>query len=139
MEEQVNRIDSSWEELMNLTRDLDDDQIQMRGVVGNWSTKDTLAHISFWEDRFADVTEGKLEQTVPEGQTIDDLNAEVAADRQGWPIDKVWQELERSHDRVHQLVETVPNLDERRVEILTWGHYDGHAEDIRAWRERVNI
>lgn len=139
MEEQVNRIDSSWEELMNLTRDLDDEQVQMHGVVGNWSTKDTLAHISFWEDRFSDVTEGKLEQTIPEGQTIDGLNAEVAADRQDWSIEKVWQELERSHDRARQLVGTAPNLDERRVEILTWRHYDGHAEDIRAWRERVNI
>lgn len=139
MEEQVNQIDSSWEELMSVTRDLDDEQIQMPGVVGNWSTKDTLAHISFWEDRFSDVIEGTLEQTIPEGQTIDGVNDEAAADRQGWPIEKVWQELERSHDRVRQLVGATPDLDQRRVEILTWRHYQGHAEDIRAWRERLDI
>src|SRR5215213_8458533 len=48
--EVLQRIDDSWSALLTSLDDLTEDQLQEPNAVGEWSLKELLGHIAFWDD-----------------------------------------------------------------------------------------
>lgn len=135
---------------------LSPDELAAPGVVGEWSVKDILAHITTWEQRFLAaltvVERGRVPEWPEAGYTWDDLDALNARDYQAnreRPLGEVWADFERSYtavlDRVLGLPDEVlltpgyyPWTEDwplwRYLDSNAGEHYREHAEQIRQWR-----
>ncbi len=73
------------------------------------------------------------------------MNEREAAARAGRTPAEQRAELERAHELIVALLESRPALDPAAVGLCgcleedTYQHYDEHARDVRAWRERVGV
>ena len=143
--ERIERIEASWQDLMSAVEGIPDDRLAEPGVAGDWSVKDILTHIAFWEGNLV----GSIERRMA-GQPDDDdddgseeamhaLNHREYENRKGWSLDRVWDDLRRGHERMLTSVRSFPSLTDDDVQGDTWGHYEEHANSIRAWRQQVGL
>ncbi len=118
-------------------------------VVGQWTIKDLLAHIAFWDDLHTGRAELALAGREAEIVSVetDERNAELFAERRGWSLEQALQAAidSRWHSRqvfgaasAEQLVRPI-HLPWRETCVWQWAywraHHDAvHARDIRAWR-----
>lgn len=150
-------IQESRAELEELLAELTPEEMLRPGVNGEWSVKDTLAHIAAWErlaaDRIRAAQRGSEPQFPPmKGERfVDAFNAEVFAKFRDTPLQDVLREFEEAH---REILETIEQLDESLLharlpfdwaENLTYQvlisanthwHYPEHTEAIAAWLER---
>lgn len=119
---------------------------------GEWSAKDTLAHIAAWEDRLVALLracrgEAPMPELISSQDEVDQFNAQTLARSRGQALDDVVAELYRSHSRALAAIESMAEedlLDPRRfgwtdgeplwryVEANLHGHYREHLELIRS-------
>jgi hypothetical protein len=121
-------------------------QMMQPGVNGEWSAKDILAHITWWEGHMLRTLRTGQEELGPEGSNQDVLtqrkNAEVFAANRGRPLAKVRAEFEASYEEVLATLEGWPAealaQDETYEEIGwdTFKHYPEHTAAIREWLGR---
>ena len=140
--------------------DLTPDQLVQPGVVGDWSVKDILAHISFWEDRMVQDmrTARRGETPTPlhaQGESweeaIDRVNADQYEARRHAPLPAILAEHGARFGAVLALVaeldagdltEEAPLARALGRPVLpavagdTYEHYQEHAEEIHAWLAR---
>jgi hypothetical protein len=132
------------------------DEMGVPGVVGEWSVKDILAHITTWEQRFlkalAVVERGEAPEWPEAGYTWDDLDALNARDysaNQDRPLAEVWADFERSFAELLDKTASMPDAALLAPGYYDWtgehalwryldanagDHYREHAEQIRQWR-----
>jgi len=76
-----------------LLANFSDEEIVQPGRFGEWSVKDMLAHITFWEQRLIAYVNGAKESLVQpdedEEAAIDRINAEVLAANRDRPLTEV--------------------------------------------------
>ena len=134
------------------------------GAAGEWSVKDVLAHVSYWEDWQADQLEGLLRgetamvtrQGTPPGALSDDTderNAAIYTLYRERPLPEARDMARQSYPRLLALVEQVTEeaLNDRQTYAWTFGypvwrmiagntytHHPVHAADLRAWLAREN-
>lgn len=131
-------------------------ELALPGVVGEWSVKDILAHITTWEQRFLKalvvVERGEVPNWPEAGYTWDDLDALNERDfraNQDRPLAEVWADFEHSFA---ELVDKTASMSDAALltpgyygwtgEHALWRfldanageHYREHAEQIRRWR-----
>jgi hypothetical protein len=133
------RVDASWQGLMEAIDDIPEERMAESGVVGDWSVKDTLAHVAVWDDIIVDLAEQIAAGGTPEREHFEVINQREAAKRAGWDLDKVWNELERSHARLLAALDRFPEYDPEFWASDTYGHYAEHAAQIRHWRADSGI
>ncbi len=143
--ELVQWIDVAWSDFLDAIDGIPDDRMDEPGVAGEWSLKNLLGHIAFWEDRAV----GHIERALagqPEEESddeVDALNAENHAARENSSVSEERAALHRAHAAVVELLESVEGLDaadlDEAVRWDTYQHYAEHAPDIRAWRRRVGV
>ncbi len=119
-------------------------------VFGTWSVKDVLCHLASWE-QFAvpdlqRVSRGHIPQLATfRLEDVDGWNAHLMRSRNLFPLPQVMFELEDSR---RQLVDTFNTLPDamfapgQMVRMLTDGLVNGeqgHAADIREWRQKEGI
>jgi hypothetical protein len=103
------------------------------GVCGEWSLKDLLGHLAFWDADLADELEAKRNGaplptlTEPDWQTI---NVEQAALRADWSWEQVMTEVQRNHERLVPLLE---DPGEGTDDDPIHEHWDEHRAQIEAW------
>lgn len=118
-----------------------------------WSFKDLMAHIGFWERRAH-----QLLSTLQRGETptplkeasIDDLNARVFLENQVYTLDEVLRDEREAYTDLLALVERSDDADlfdpyrfpwtngrpfADWIEGNTYGHYEEHLEQLAASRE----
>jgi hypothetical protein len=124
---------------------------------GDWSIKDLLAHITWWEQHMLRTLQRGLrgEPAIPlTSQTDDaetalhDLNAEIFTTNQARPPQEIVTDFQRSYQEVLRAMEALPDehladptsleavLERELVPLIagnTYGHYDEHVPVIRAW------
>lgn len=132
-------ISKTWLELMRSMRGLSDEQIEKPGTIGDWSVKQVMGHIAFWDAHAIDEV-----KTLEAGQesadaTADDwdldrANAGRAADDAGREVSSVKVEMDSTHQKLMDLLEVTPVLSRDVVKNDTYEHYPEHTEAIRAWR-----
>jgi hypothetical protein len=134
-------------------RGLTDEQLLQPGVIGEWSVKDILSHLTAWEaevvTRLAKLQAGKKIQTIiPAGSDIDGLNAKWYQEHQDRDLDRVLADF---HGVREQMIRQVESLTDKQLtlplpwsktdtieNLIAWNSYDHepeHAEQIQKWRK----
>ena len=60
MSDAVERVEASWAGLIDVIEGIPAEQMSEPGVSGDWSIKDLLGHIAYWEGRAIAVVERRL-------------------------------------------------------------------------------
>ncbi len=135
---------------------LSEQQLQMPGVTDDWSVKDHIAHLTFWErvnllqilkaiEQGTNWTDPGLDSTE---EVADKTNQQVYLQNKDRSLADVLSEFEATHQQVMEYLE---KLSEEKLKtpydwlegnsIITWlsepnGHYQEHEEYIRDWLAR---
>jgi uncharacterized damage-inducible protein DinB len=119
-------------------------------VMAQWTAKDLLAHVAYWDAFFAEMVGIALAGRAAEvpDVSLDERNALVYAERRAWPLSLALETLTRARVGFLEAFEQAP-LDALDIEyafgwgraslrrIARWrGYHDSdHAAQIAAWRE----
>ena len=142
----LRRLDESWKDFEESYAGLSDAQLLIPGVTGQWSVRDIIAHVTWWEEEALEHMPrirdgGRPPRYKAKYGGIDAFNALMTERRRSLSL----AEVRRQHDEIHQrLLEYVRDAPEelfatdtrfrRRLRLDTYGHYPVHAKAIRAWR-----
>lgn len=155
-------IDAEHDRLAVTLRQLSDEQLVQPGVEGDWSVKDLLAHITWWEQRLIQLLESAARGEAPPSlllpgedwdAAIPRLNDAAYAASRDRALDDVREAFERSFAQVvavvsgcseHDLFDPaglngiVPEAAFHMIAANTYEHYQEHRETIRAWIEMLH-
>jgi Mycothiol maleylpyruvate isomerase N-terminal domain len=124
----LEQVNSSWQSLQQAIEGISDERMAEPGVAGEWSVKDLLAHVAYWDD--PDLPDS--------GGDWQPINERVASERANWSLAEVRNNLTETHERMLTALRAKPDIDPGQV-IGDWEHYDEHAAEIRAWREKQEL
>jgi len=155
--EVIKALQEGREAFLETLEGLDDDTLLRSGVVGEWSVKDLLFHLTMWEAELV-----KLLWQASQGQTPTTIHFTDATDDEtnlAWsrlgesrPLEQVWQDFHAVRRQTIQRVRALadkdfgdparfPWLDGRPLEDWiaadTHGHEAEHTAQIRAWRKNL--
>ncbi|HOG77183.1 MAG: DinB family protein [Chloroflexi bacterium] len=144
-------LEARWQELTASTDGLEPYQMLIPGVVGTWSVKDILGHVTSWEQEtlstLPEILAGKPAPVYSQIYgSIDTFNAYMVMARNRQTLEEILANLEKVHGRLlrfleeadpTQFLEETPFL--IRLSMDTTEHYPEHAEAIRAWRARRGL
>jgi len=143
----LKRLDAAWQELKASYADLTEEQLLIPGVVGEWTLKDVLAHVTTWEEEALQylpliVAGGTPPRYSTQYGGIDAFNASSAARKRDLSLSQVLSQLEAMHRRLVAAAEAIPEEQiaretraRRRLRLDTYSHYREHAKAVQAWRE----
>jgi uncharacterized protein (TIGR03083 family) len=144
----IEKLDAAWHDFQDTYAGLTDEEVLEPGVVGEWSIRDLIAHVTWWEEEALShlptiLAGGRpVRYSVAYGG-IDAFNARRTEQRRELSLDEVRAAFVATHRRLVDYLRGVPPEElkgdsrfRRRLRLDTYGHYPIHAADIRAWRER---
>ena len=143
----LKRLDRAWEAFKESYVGLSDSELLEPCVTGNWSAKDIIAHITWWEEEALKhlpliLAGGKPPRYSVAYGGIDAFNAQMTEQKRNLSLDEVLRQRDETHHRLNDFVQTVPE-DQivretrfRRLRLDTYSHYPKHAEAIWKWREQ---
>jgi uncharacterized protein (TIGR03083 family) len=147
--ETLQRIDQSWNNLMDALDGIPADAVAEPGACGEWSVKDLAGHIAFWASRAGPIAERNTSAPAQSDQDSDGdsggefdfqpINEEVAAKNADRSYDDLTRELHETHEAMVATLRALPTLDPDWVAGNTFGHYDEHAGEIREWRRQRGV
>jgi len=136
----LRQIDGSWGELRSALNEVPCDRMEEPGVVGSWSTKDLLGHMTTWEaEMMANVQRVVDGLEMKRYTDIDAFNADASEAKRAMGVEDLRQELSKVHGETVQFVSALADEllgcgeVEWRIRIDTFAHYREHAEQIRRW------
>jgi hypothetical protein len=157
--ELIAKLAANRDELLNLFADLSEQQITTIPIVGEWTIKDAVGHISYWEQVIHDhVREAYAEgqpRPLRDDETDEIVNPREAAKRRAWSWQRGRAEFENTR---RALIERVESLSESELELVVpnpwWGekgfysvgamiesdaigHAREHIEQIKRWKLEV--
>lgn len=150
----LEKLRVEYERLWTTFTRLTPEQMVTPGVLGDWSVKDMLAHLIFWNYYAVSELQSALENRPFEFDHDIDHNAEVVERyrEQSW-ID-VLVGFASSYKEVEALIKSLPDdafepgsalekvLGESVTQALnnnTYDHYALHESELRAWMEQAGI
>lgn len=123
-----------------------DEQFTQPGAFGEWSVKDMLAHITFWEQRLIAYLNGARESLIQPGEDeqagIDRINAGVLVANRDRPLADVRESFASSYQQTLALVESLGDdalAQEQLFGLIagdTFGHYREHIKMLEDWQKR---
>ena len=146
---------SNWEALV---AEVGEARLTEPGVEGDWSLKDIIAHITYFETWAADnVMAFRLGEPRPQaeyqGLEMDEENARIYERLRTKSLAQVLQESQASFQRSIEAVQglrdedlydpaftRVPDADWAVYDLVagdTFEHYDDHSTSVRAWLDRM--
>ena len=143
----LNRLDDAWAALKESYAGLADSEMMVPGVVGEWSVKDILGHVTTWEEESLKVLPliirgGKPPRYSTQYGGIDAFNAQTTRQKQSLSLSEVLQQLDEVHSRLIDSLQDAPEEQfatetpfRRRLRLDTYSHHRVHARAIREWRE----
>jgi hypothetical protein len=146
-EQLLARIELAWEAFQASYAGLPDERLVEPGVAGDWSVKDVIAHVTWWEEEalthLPHIVEGGRppRYSVTYGG-IDAFNALMAERKRHLSLAEVLRQAGETHERLIAYVGSVPEefiaretRFRRRLRLDTYSHYPIHTEAIRRWRQ----
>jgi hypothetical protein len=145
----LQKLERAWQSINQSIVGLTETQMLIPGVSGEWTVKDILAHISWWEEESLKHLPEILQGIRPPRYSvlyggIDAFNAQMTELKRGLSLTEVRQQLDETHQRLVAYLQSLP--DElfttetrflRRLRLDTYGHYPIHTQAIHAWREKL--
>jgi hypothetical protein len=144
----LSRLDAAWMDFEESHAGLAEPEMVIPGVIKEWSVRDVIAHVSWWEEEALKHLPGIREGRRPARYSvtyggIDAFNALMTEKWRKLSIADVLREHVDVHRRLREYVMSVPEelfaretRFRRRLRLDTYGHYPKHAKAIRAWRQR---
>jgi hypothetical protein len=144
----LKQLDTAWTAFQESYAGLSDAQLMEPGVTGQWSVKDLIAHVTWWEEEALQhlpriLTGGRPPRYSLQYGGIDAFNAQMTEQTRGLSLADVLRQSEDTHQRLIAYIHSVPEEPftrethfRRRLRLDTYSHYPKHAKAIRAWRER---
>jgi uncharacterized damage-inducible protein DinB len=138
----LNQLENEWQAFFQSFAELPDDVLIEPDVVGIWSIRDVLAHMSTWEEEALKALPRILEgKRLPRYGSIDAFNAREQERRRSLSLAQVKGELDTTHRRLIAFLESLSEsaFTERfvhRLRLDTLKHYREHAGQIAAWRQK---
>ncbi len=144
----IDKVEAAWADFHASYAGLSDDDLLIPGVTGDWSIRDLIAHVAWWDaEAIAHLPTVLASDTPPRYSVtyggIDAFNALKTKEKAGLSLDEVRAEAEETHQRLLAYLRSVPPEALKgnakvthRLRLDTYGHYPIHAADIRRWRER---
>ena len=106
-DEMIQRIERSWDVLVQTFENVSDDALSTTGEDAGWSAKDHLSHISAWEGKMLAILE---DRPVPDGlgidpdtyerEDIDGINNAIFERTRDAPAEDVVENLRTTHARL---------------------------------------
>lgn len=125
-------VDDSWAGFMEVLNSVPEDKLEEAGACGDWSIKDLMAHMAYWDDRDADVVEALSAGADVEPIDWQEVNTQEAALRAHWTLEDSRRAMHAAHERALTALARHPEL-----ETSIWNesieHYNEHAADVRKW------
>ncbi len=139
----LQRIELSWSAFLITLEDLTEDQLMEPGAVGEWSLKELLGHVAFWDDLGRENAALALSGQARQFDDFEALNQADNAARRGRTLAEERAAMHQAHAALVADLEDRGELDaaaiDKAIAGSTYEHYDEHAADVRSWRERRRI
>jgi hypothetical protein len=155
----VEAVENGRDQLLVTLEGLSDEAQGESGVVGDWSVKDILAHISRWEAELISMLFQAQRGLQPgtaqfSGSSTDELNAKWYKESKDRPLDRVWSDFDGVHEQILRRLDDLTDADLYDTNRFTWlrgktlasymasdsyEHEAEHAEQIRAWRKTRGV
>lgn len=144
----LNRVETAWTALKESYAGLPDARLTASGVMGDWSVKEILAHVTTWEEEALEalpviMAGGKTPRYIQYGG-IDGFNARMSEQKRSLSLDHVLRQLDDTHQRLLAYLQSAPDEQlaretrfRHRLRLDTYSHYPLHARAIREWREQT--
>jgi len=144
----LGKLDAAWMAFQASYAGLSDAHLLEPGVTGDWSVRDLIVHVTWWEEEALKHLPLILDGGRPPRYSVryggvDAFNALMTEQWRTLSLDKVRDRFEQTHRRLAAYVGSVPperflgdTRARRRLRLDTYGHYPIHTADIRRWRER---
>lgn len=146
-EQLLNRLQQNWKVFLESFEGLPASALLETDVVGHWSVRDVMGHITTWEEE-----KMKIIPLILKGKpihrrysSVDAFNAREQERKQHLPLEQVQQELAATHERLVAFLVDLPGgaytSGSRllRTLRLTYNHYREHAAQITAWRQQCKL
>jgi hypothetical protein len=152
--EVLSELNASRDAMLKALEGLGDDQMLEPGVVGDWSVKDILVHLSLWEAELVTLLwqarQGRKPTTAQlSPDTVDELNARWYPIHKDRALDKVLEDFHAVRRQTARRVEAFTDQELADPELFAWldgeplerwiaedsyGHEAEHMAQIVAWR-----
>ena len=126
-------------------------QLAEPGAAGDWSVKDIIAHVTWWEEEalrhlpLIIAGDRPPRYSVTYGG-INAFNAMMAERKRHVSLSDVLTQLDDTHRRLVDFIRSVPEDQftretrfRRRLRLDTYSHYPFHTKSILEWRERRSL
>lgn len=143
----IEMLDQAWKDFQDSYSGLSDAEMVKQGVTGDWSVKDIIAHVSWWEEEalkhLPEVVQGIRPQrySVLFGG-IDAFNALMTEKWRGLTLEEVLKQTDETHRKLLEYLKGVPEEHftsdsrfRRRLRLDTYSHYPIHTQAILSWRD----
>ncbi len=142
------KLEQSWANFNESFAGLNDAQMAQPGVTEDWSVKDLIAHVCWWEEETLKHLPHILQGVRPPRYSvlyggIDAFNAQMTELKRGMPLGEVRRQAAETHGRLVAYLRDVPEelfasdtRFRRRLRLDTYSHYPIHTDAIRTWRAR---
>ena len=147
----LKRLDAAWLAFNESYAGLPDAQLLTRGVTGEWSVRDIIAHVTTWEEEALKHLPLILKGGTPPRYSvqyggIDAFNARTTEEKRNLSLCEVRAQATATHARLVDFVQCAPEAQivgdtrfRRRLRLDTYGHYPLHTEAIWQWRRGALI
>ena len=144
----LNRLETAWTALNGSFAGLSEARLTAPGVMGAWSVKEILAHVTTWEEEAlkalpAIAAGGATPRYIQYGG-IDGFNAKMSEQKRPLSLADTLRQMDDTYQRLLAYLQSVPDEQltretrfRHRLRLDTYGHYPLHAKAIRAWREQT--
>jgi len=144
----LKRLETAWMALKASYTGLSDAQLLEPGVMGDWSVKEILAHVTTWEEEALKylplIINGQKPPRYVRYGGIDGFNAQMAEQKRSLALAEVLSQLDETHRRLISYIQSVPEEQfigetpfRHRLRLDTYSHYPLHARAIQQWREQL--
>jgi hypothetical protein len=118
-------------------------------VTGDWSVKDIIAHVTWWEEEalkhLPHIAQGGRPPRYSEMYGgIDAFNAQMTELKRDLSLFEVLRQLDETHGRLIDYIQSTPEEQfaqetrfRRRLRLDTYSHYPIHTRAIWEWREQT--
>ena len=155
----LDELRSKYAALEAILAPLDKAQMTTPGVIGNWSIKDILAHITAWQHRLLTWLHAARHNQKPtisgpdSEEEMDRLNEQFYQENKSRPLADVLGNFRSSYLQIMEAVQAIPEedlIDPHRFAWLngdslrqlvagdTYDHYQEHQQQIEEWLARSN-
>jgi hypothetical protein len=153
--ELLERMQDGYAQFEAFLASLEEEQMTIPGVNGNWSIKDHIAHLLAWQDHLQELLQGVLDgkeppKPVQEFSIVDEINDYIYQKHKDRPLAEVLVAFRASYQRVLSTVRAISQErlnapfpwygDDNPIGPLvagdTYHHYEEHSKIIRNWLQR---